>query len=85
MKKVGAVFFLAFFLLNVHCTGQVIVLTPETAVEKALESNITVLQNKLSLELKKREKNFSWNSISPTLSASGSYTKAVPRDAARFR
>ena len=78
MKKVGAVFFLAFFLLNVHCTGQVIVLTPETAVEKALESNITVLQNKLSLGLKKREKNFSWNSISPTLSASGSYTKAVP-------
>jgi outer membrane protein TolC len=56
------------------------VLTIDDAVKYASENNLSIQQSKITLDALKRTKDFSWNSISPSVSASGSI--AVPNDQA---
>ena len=51
--------------------SDVIELTVDKAVAMALENNMTIKQSKMDLDLQKMKKNYSWNSISPSLSLSG--------------
>ncbi|MDO4505796.1 MAG: TolC family protein [Spirochaetales bacterium] len=53
-------------------------LTPQTAVEYALENNISLKQEKITLDSKEREKKYSWNGVSPSASLSASYTSSIP-------
>lgn len=46
-------------------------ITVEDAVDLALENNITIKQSKLDLDLLAKKDKYSWNSVSPSLSASG--------------
>lgn len=46
-------------------------LTVDEAVAMAMEHNITVARNKITLEASARAKSHSWNSVSPSLSVTG--------------
>lgn len=46
-------------------------LTVDDAVNMAIKNNISVKQSKLSLDMLEKQDKYSWNSISPSLSASG--------------
>ena len=50
-------------------------LTIQDAVDLALKNNIQIKQSKIQLDAAKRNKNTSWNSVSPSLTASGGLTK----------
>lgn len=65
-----------FFAISLH--AQKIVLTAESSVAHALENNISIQQNEIKLDASKRDKRWSWNSASPSASASANYSKAVP-------
>ena len=58
----------------------VINLTVDEAVKLALENNVSVKTSELALDLKKRQKNSSWNSVSPTASVSGSFNDDLEND-----
>lgn len=53
-------------------------LTPQTAVEYALENNISLKQEKITLGSKERDKKYSWNGVSSSASLSASYTSSIP-------
>lgn len=53
-------------------------LTPQTAVEYALNNNISLKQEKITLGSKERDKKYSWNGVSPSASLSASYTSSIP-------
>lgn len=53
-------------------------LTPQTAVEYALNNNISLKQEKITLDSKEREKKYSWNGVSPSASLSASYSSSIP-------
>ena len=65
-------------VLGVQLHAEKILLTPETAVESALANNISIRQNKITLDSKKREKSSAWGVISPTASISANYSKTLP-------
>lgn len=50
-------------------------ITIDDAVNLAFENNIDIKMSDNSLKLLKKQKDFSWNSISPTLNASGNFTQ----------
>ncbi len=90
MKK-KVMFLAAFLLSSVFVFSQtekkslsegesVIKLTVDEAVKLALENNVSVKSSELALNLKKRQKNSSWNSISPTASLSGTFTDDLEAD-----
>lgn len=49
-------------------------LSVKEAVNLAFENNISLKQQKINLDLLEKRNNFSWNSVSPSLSASGNFT-----------
>ena len=51
-----------------------LILTIEDAVKIASENNTSIRQSKLNLEKLEAADRYSWNSLSPSISASGSYT-----------
>lgn len=53
-------------------------LTIEQAVECAIKGNISIKESEISLESAGRSKKYSWNSISPNIKATGSYSKSLP-------
>lgn len=53
-------------------------LTVEDAVMLAADNNISLQRQKISLDLLKKRNSYSWNSVSPTLRLSGSYS--IPLD-----
>ncbi len=55
-------------------------LTVSDAVEMAIQNNLSIKQSKNSLDLLKKQKNFSWNSISPTASVTGSFQAPLESD-----
>ena len=52
-------------------------ITVDDAVILAADNNISLKQQKLSLDLLEKKKDYSWNSISPSLSLSGGYSGSV--------
>lgn len=57
-------------------------LTIEQAVELALQQNTSLEQSKITLDALKRANSHSWNSISPSLSLSGTYSQ--PNDTSSY-
>ncbi len=55
-------------------------LTVEKSVEYAVQNNVSIQQGKITLEASRRDKNHSWNSISPSLSASAGLTRPNKTD-----
>lgn len=55
-------------------------ITIDDAVKSALENNIDIKLSDNSLKLLKKQKDFSWNSISPTLNASGNFSQNFEGD-----
>lgn len=51
------------------------VLTIDDAVKYALENNISLQESKITFQALKRTKDFSWNSVSPTLTGTTGYTR----------
>ena len=49
-------------------------LTVEDAVMLAADNNISLQKQRNSLELLEKQNAYSWNSVSPSIKASGSYT-----------
>ena len=52
-------------------------LSADEAVALALEGNISLKQSNITLDSAKRSKDYSWNSLSPTLKASASYSPSL--------
>ena len=55
-------------------------ITIDDAVNLAFENNIDIKMSDNSLKLLKKQKDFSWNSISPTLNAAGNFTQNFEGD-----
>lgn len=75
-KKIFILFFsiVAFAFADEN----IIELSLEDAVKSALKNNVSVKQSEINLDAKKREANYSWNSISPSISGTGRYSKNIP-------
>ncbi len=73
-------FFSAGLFAQENDNKAVLKLTVDEAVKLALENNVSVKKSELSLNLKKRAKNSSWNAISPTLTVSGSFNDDLEKD-----
>ncbi len=79
MKMLGKwPLFLTFFLYGSLAFADKISLTPQTAVEYALNNNISLKQEKITLGSKERDKKYSWNGVSPSASLSATYSSALP-------
>ncbi|MGN0728733.1 TolC family protein [Treponema sp.] len=75
-KRICIMFFFSASLLFAD-EGKLI-LSLEDAVKTALENNAGIRQSEISLNAKKRAESYSWNSISPSVSGIGRYSKDVP-------
>lgn len=78
MKKI-VTFLVAYFILvtsffaqNEKLSNRV--LTVDDAVMLAADNNISLQRQKISVDLSKKRSDFSWNSVSPSIRASGSYS-----------
>lgn len=75
-KKIFVLFFsIAAFAF---ADENIIELSLEDAVKSALKNNVSIKQSEISLDAKKRESDYSWNSISPSISGTGRYSKNIP-------
>ncbi len=54
-----------------------LVLSVSDAIDLALEKNLSLKESKITLDAAKREKNYSWNGLSPSLNAKGSLSGPV--------
>ncbi|MCR5046373.1 MAG: TolC family protein [Treponema sp.] len=91
MKITRALFcatFAIFFPLTIGAQSQgqaeKISLTIQKAVDLALKNNITIKQNQIKLDAAKRAKDTSWNSVSPSLTASGGLSKSNKNFASNY-
>ena len=80
MKKILIYSFLAAFSgflcfsQTAQSSEEKLVLTIEDAVKIASENNISIKQSMLNLKKAESAKNYSWNSVSPSISAGATYT-----------
>ena len=70
----------AFFCQEVELLN----LTVDKAVEIALENNISIKKSSIELEKAKIADKFSWNSISPSFQAGGTYTSSLEENSDTF-
>ena len=79
MKKILS-FVIFSYIINVCFTfaqvNNVRTINIEDAVSLALENNISLQRNKISLDALEKANKYSWNSVSPSLKVSGSYNNA---------
>lgn len=77
-KKSNMTVFLCLVMtFTVHCAYS-ISLTVDDAVKYALEGNLNIKQGEIALRSAKRAKSYSWNSISPSISANAQISKDLP-------
>ena len=74
LLMVSAVFFSLAALLPAET------LTLRQAVDLAVDGNLSIKEGGVSLKSAKRASSYSWNSISPSLKASGSLSKSLPEN-----
>lgn len=73
LKRIKSIFFIS---LAAASTVQAVQnMTVEEAVDLALNQNTTIAQSKITSDAAKRADSHSWNSISPSLTLSGSYSQ----------
>ena len=82
MKKIYLhIIIVAIFIispLTAQNTGKI--LTIDDAVNLALQNNIEIKQSIMDLELLETKNKYSWNSVSPSISASGGLNGSTPLD-----
>jgi len=85
MKKIIISLFIFSAFTGIVFGDEVIKLSVDDAVALALENNISVKNSESSLKLAKRQKNSSWNSISPKASVSGTVTEDLEKSSESYR
>lgn len=80
MKKVLIASALFLLATTLFAQNQVRQITIDDAVVLAADNNISLHRQKISVDLLEKRNNYSWNSVSPSLSASGSFTKPIDQD-----
>ena len=76
--KAGLLTVLFFFGLTVLLPAET--LTLQEAVDLASGNNLSIKEGDVSLKSAKRASSYSWNSISPSIKASGSLSKSLPKE-----
>ena len=75
MKKVLCAIFAAALSFGLNAQSQPLSLSIQDAVDLALKNNVQIKQSQIQLDAAKRSKKNSWNSASPSLTASGGLSK----------
>lgn len=83
MKKTAAILFCCCIPLCLHAaegntTSSALTLTADSAVEHAIQGNISLKKSSIALKQAKRTRNYSWSSAAPTFSSSASVRKTLP-------
>ena len=81
LKKTAAVIFCASLLAGAVSAEE---LTVDGAVQYAIENNISVKKDKITLDALKRAKNHSWNGVSPSASVSANILFPAAGDARQY-
>ena len=81
LKKTAAVIFCASLLAGAVSAEE---LTVDSAVQYAIENNISVKKDKITLDALKRAKNHSWNGVSPSASVSANMLFPAAGDARQY-
>ncbi len=76
------VIFSLFMLVNISAqeATQKETLTVDQAVDYAIEGNLSLKQDSISLSAAERAKKYSWNSVSPSINATASLSKTLGSD-----
>lgn len=80
MKKLFVASALYLLTAAVFCQNNVRKITIDDAVVLAADNNVSLKRQKLNVDLLKKTNTFSWNSVSPSLSASASFTKPLDQN-----
>lgn len=81
-KNISAVLIFCFSFFCFSQTNQNQTLNVQDAVALALENNISIKRSKGSLETLERANKYSWNSVSPSVNASGNFN--LPLDSEKI-
>ena len=71
------------FIILLSCASGLLAaesLTLKDAVSQAIDGNLTIKEGAVSVKSAKRASDYSWNSISPSIKASGSLSKSLPEE-----
>lgn len=74
MKKIITFFMLSLLVFSASSQDSCNVLSIEKAVNLAIENNLDIKQSKMDLDILATKNKYSWNSLSPTISASGGFS-----------
>lgn len=82
MKKIYLYMIFAAFFISSPLAAQNTkrILTIDDAVNLALQNNIKIKQSSMDLELLETKNKYSWNSVSPSISATGGFNGGTPLD-----
>ena len=82
MKKITLYMMIAALFITSPLAAQKTTktLTIDDAVNLALENNIKIKQSSMDLELLETKNKYSWNSVSPSISATGGFNGSTPLD-----
>ena len=82
MKKITLYMMLAALFITSPLAAQKTIrtLTIDDAVNLALKNNIEIKQSSMDLELLETKNKYSWNSVSPSISATGGFNGSTPLD-----
>ena len=82
MKKITLYMMLAALFITSPLAAQKTTktLTIDDAVNLALKNNIEIKQSSMDLELLETKNKYSWNSVSPSISATGGFNGSTPLD-----
>ena len=82
MKKITLYMMLAALFITSPLAAQKTTktLTIDEAVNLALKNNIEIKQSSMDLELLETKNKYSWNSVSPSISATGGFNGSTPLD-----
>ena len=79
MKKIIITFLLTFLSFACLFAQDIKILTIEDAVSLSLQNNMSIKQSKMDLDLLALKDKYSWNSVSPSLTANVNFTEPVAK------
>ncbi len=79
MKKIIITFLLTFLSFTCLFAQDIKILTIEDAVSLSLQNNMSIKQSKMDLDLLALKNKYSWNSVSPSLTANVNFTEPVKK------
>ncbi len=79
MKKTIITFLLTFLSFACIFAQDIKILTIEDAVSLSLQNNMSIKQSKMDLDLLALKNKYSWNSVSPSLTANVNFTEPVKK------